>query len=425
MSKFRKVLKNRDFFLLWVGQIISQIGDRLGFMALIGFAYSKKAQGSSSEIFKILLFTIVPVFLIGPLAGAYADRWDRRRTMYGSDLLRAFLVLLIPLFLFYHKNLSVAYILIFAVFCVARFFLPAKMAAIPELVEEKDLLIANSLINITGMIAFVVGSGVSGILVEWVGAEKGFYIDSLSFIVSAACIFLISKKSGGAINLVKMGGEIVEVIRKSVVQEIKEGAVYFFKNKDIRLSAGILFVFASALGAISVVSIVFIQNTLHSATKDLGLLIMFLGAGLFAGTVLYGKLGQRLAHFKSAFVSLSLTGVMLIIFALEVSRYPVFSLAASLSFIIGLVVSPVITISNTIIHQASDSGMRGKIFSSIELVMHSGFLLAMYLSSILAEHFSQSTIIVIIGFVFCLLGVVSYIYNRDISWLKEKGGAYR
>jgi MFS family permease len=422
MSKFRKVLKNRDFFLLWIGQIISQIGDRLGFMALIGFAYSKKAQGSSSEIFKILLFTIVPVFLIGPLAGAYADRWDRRRTMYGSDLLRAFLVLLIPLFLFYHKNLSVAYILIFAVFCVARFFLPAKMAIIPELVEEKDLLIANSLINITGMIAFVVGSGISGILVEQVGAEKGFYIDSLSFLVSAACIFFISKNSGASINLVKMGGEIVEVIRKSIVQEIKEGAIYFFKNKDIRLSAGILFVFASALGAVSVVSIVFIQNTLHSATKDLGLLIMFLGSGLFAGTILYGKLGNRLAHFKSAFVSLILTGITLIIFALEVSRYPIFSLAASLSFIIGLVVSPVITISNTIIQQASDSEMRGKIFSSIELVMHSGFLLAMYASSILAEHFRQSTIIVIIGSVFCLLGVVSYIYNRDISWLREKGG---
>jgi len=425
MSKFRKVLKNRDFFLLWIGQIISQIGDRLGFMALIGFAYSKTARGSSSEIFKILLFTIVPVFLIGPLAGAYADRWDRRRTMYGSDLLRAFLVLLIPFFLFYHKNLSVAYILIFAVFCVARFFLPAKMAVIPELVEEKDLLIANSLINITGMIAFVVGSGVGGILVEWVGAERGFYIDSLSFIVSATCIFFISKNSGGSINIVKMGEEIVEVIRKSIVQEIKDGAVYFFRNKDIRLSAGILFVFASALGAISVVSIVFIQNTLHSATKDLGLLIMFLGSGLFAGTILYGKLGSRLAHFKSAFVSLILTGIMLIIFAAEVTRYPVFSLAASLSFIIGLVVSPVITISNTIIHEASNNEMRGKIFSSIELVMHSGFLLAMYASSILAEHFSQSTIIVVIGSVFCLLGVISYIYNRDISWLKEKGGVHR
>ena len=421
MSKFRRVLKNRDFFLLWIGQIISQVGDRLGFMALIGFAYSKKAQGSSAEIFKILLFTIIPVFLIGPLAGAYVDRWDRRRTMYASDLLRAFLVLIIPFFLFYHRNLSIAYILIFVIFCIARFFLPAKMAIVPDLVEEKDLLIANSLINITGMIAFIVGSGISGVLIEWVGVEKGFYIDTLSFIVSAACIFLISRSSRGEINLIRMGGELVEAIRKSIVQEIGEGVVYFFKSKDIRLTAGVLFLLSSALGAISVVSIVFIQNTLHSATKDLGLLIMFLGSGLFAGTILYGKLGSRLAHLKSVFVSLTLTGIVLIIFAIAVSRIPRFALASILSFILGLVVSPVMNISNTIIQKASYNKMRGKIFSSIELVMHSGFLLAMYVSSILAEHFRQSEIIVVIGCVFCALGIISCIFNRKISWLDQGG----
>ena len=80
MSKFTEVLKNRSFSFLWVGQIISQLGDRLDQMALIGFIYLR-APGSSIEIAKILSFTIIPVFLIGPLAGVYVDRWDRRRTM--------------------------------------------------------------------------------------------------------------------------------------------------------------------------------------------------------------------------------------------------------------------------------------------------------------------------------------------------------
>ncbi len=73
MSKFRKVLKNRNFFLLWLGQIISQLGDRLGQMALIAFVYLR-APGSAIQIAKILSFTIIPVFLIGPLAGVYVDR---------------------------------------------------------------------------------------------------------------------------------------------------------------------------------------------------------------------------------------------------------------------------------------------------------------------------------------------------------------
>lgn len=390
-------------------------------MALIGFAYSKKEQGSSAEIFKILLFTIIPVFLIGPLAGAYSDRWDRRRTMYSSDIARAIIVLIIPFFLFYRKNLAVAYFLIFILFCVARFFLPAKMSIVPDLVEEKELLIANSLVNITGMIAFVVGSGISGVLVEWLGVEKGFYLDSLSFIVSATCIFFISKHSKGRLNLIRIGGELVAVIRKSIVQEIGEGVVYFFKTKEIRLTAGLLFAFSSALGAISVVSIVFIQNTLHSATKDLGLLIMFLGSGLFIGTILFGKVGSRLSHFKSVFLSLILTGILLVVFAVGVSRYPIFAFAAALSFILGMVVSPILNVSNTIIQKASENKMRGKIFSSIELVMHLGFLLSMYVSSILAEHFQQREIIVVIGCVFSALGLLCYIYNRKISWLEEGG----
>lgn len=417
MSKFTEVLKNRNFFLLWLGQIISQIGDRLGFMALIGFAYSKKSYGSPSEIFKILLFTIIPVFLIGPIAGVYVDRWDRRRTMYVSDFLRMALVCVIPLFLFYVKNLAAAYSLIFAVFCIARFFLPAKLSIIPDLVERKDLLIANSLVNITGMIAFIVGSGISGVLVERVGAERGFYLDGLSFFISASLIFFISKRNASPVNLIKIGGDIMEVIKKSVASEIKEGAMYFVNQREIRLTAVILFIISSALGVVSVVSIVFVQNTLHSATKDLGLLIMFLGLGLFCGSVAYGRFGERFSQYKIIFASFILSGIMLIVFAYGLERNPHFIPAALLSFFLGLFASPILIASNTIIHKASDDEMRGKIFSSLEIVMHLGFLLFMYISSILAERFSHVLILVIIGCIFCVLGALSMFYQRKIPWL--------
>jgi DHA3 family macrolide efflux protein-like MFS transporter len=417
MPKFTAILRNRNFFLLWLGQIISQVGDRLGFMALIGFAYSKKSQGSTSEIFKILLFTIIPVFLIGPIAGAYVDRWDRRRTMYVCDLLRMALVCIIPVFLFYAKNLAAAYLLIFIVFCLARFFLPAKLSIVPDLVDSGDLLIANSLVNITGMIAFIVGSGVSGVLIERVGVENGFYLDALSFLVSAALIFFIAKNHVSAVNLRKIGADIVEVIKKSVIQEIKEGTLYFISQKDIRITAGVLFVVSSALGVVSVVSIAFVQNMLHSATKDLGLLIMFLGLGLFAGSLLYGRFGSRLSQYKTIFSSLILTGIMIIIFSLEIERYPHFSMAALLSFCLGFVASPILIASNTIIHKSSDNEMRGKIFSSLEIVMHLGFLLFMYISSILAERFPQFMILVVIGCVFCILGILNLISHRKIPWL--------
>ncbi len=384
-------------------------------MALIALVYSR-CEGSTIGIAKILSFTIIPVFLIGPVAGVYIDRWDKRRTMYICDFLRAALVLCIPLFLI-NKNFAWIYLIIFIIFSIGRFFVPAKLAILPELVEKDDLLIANSLINTTGMIAAVLGFGISGIIVERLKAAGGFYLDSLSFLISGVLIFLIAKKFSAAMSLRKVSKEIAEVIRKSVVQEIKEGMLYFVNHKDIRLTAGIMFFLWSALGAVYVVIIAFVQKTLHSATKDLGLLIMFLGIGLFIGSLIYGRFGQRISQYKVIFASLVLSGVMLIIFAVALHSYPYFISAAALSLSLGIFISPIMIASNTIIHKVSDNAMMGKVFSSLEIVMHLAFLIFMFVSSFLAERWGNFTILVIVGCLFSLLGMMNLIFRRRLPWL--------
>jgi MFS family permease len=382
MAQITKLLKNKNFFFLWFGQIISQVGDRLGQMALIGFV-SLNMQGSSIEIAKALFFTILPVFLIGPLAGVYVDRWDRRKTLYICDFLRAILVLIIPLFLISSKTRFLVYLLIFLIFCIGRFFIPAKLAIVVDLVEKKDLLLANSLINTTGMIAAILGFGLGGILVEWFGPKGGFYLDSLSFLISAFFIFLIGKTAGNPIKIKELAFEIVNVVKKSIWQELKEGFVYFFKNRYIRFTTWVMFVLWSALGSVYVVLIVFIQKTLGSITKDLGILITFLGTGLFLGSLLYGKFGQRISHYKAIFISLILSGIFLSFFGLSLSFRPSFYLAGLLTFILGLVVSPIMIVSYTLIHKISQDSMMGKTFSSLEMVMHLAFILFMFISSFL------------------------------------------
>jgi len=419
MSKFGDVLKKRNFFLLWLGQIISQLGDRLDQMALIAFI-SLRAPGSSIQIAKVLSFTIIPVFLIGPLAGVYVDRWDRRRTMYICDFLRAILVFSIPFFLFHTESLIPIYLIVFITFSIGRFFVPAKLSVIPDLVDKKELVMANSLVNTTGMIAAILGFGISGVLVEYLGAKSGFYLDALSFLISATLIFLIAKKPVNPLGFKKVSKEIVEVIRRSVLQEVKEGILYFIKNKHVRLTAGLTFILWSALGAVYVVLIVFVQKTLHSTTKDLGLMIMFLGIGLFLGSLFYGRFGARISQYKIIFVSLVLSGIMLLVFSLGIQHYPNFFVAAMLSFLLGLFISPIMIASNTIIHRVSDNGMRGKIFSSLEIVMHLGFLLFMFLSSILAERFPEGSILVIVGCAFSATGLVNLITQRKISWLEQR-----
>jgi len=108
---------------------------------------------------------------------------------------------------------------------------------------------------------------------------------------------------------------------------------------------------------------------------------------------------------------------MLVVFALAIEQHPYLSIAAMLSFLLGLLIAPIMIASNTIIHNASDNEMRGKIFSSLEIVMHLGFLLFMFISSILAERFSHVLVLIVVGYMFSLLGAVSLIYHRKIPWL--------
>lgn len=414
MAKFRGVLKNRNFFFLWLGQIISQIGDRLNQMALIGFI-AQRSPGNALQLATLLSFTILPVFVVGPIAGVYVDRWDRRKTMFVCDFLRGLLVLLIPLYIIDAKmSLLPLYCVVFLLFSIGRFFVPAKLAIVPELVPKEQLLLANSLVNTTGMIAATVGFGIGGMVVALLGVRGGFYLDGVSFFLSSLLIFSIRLKPKHNIGLIKLGKEIAEVLKKSIFAEIKEGIKYLLEQKEMRAIIGILFLLWAALGAVYVVMIVFVQETLGSVTLDLGFLIMFLGAGLFCGSLVYGRFGKSDNCFKSIFSSLLSSGLTLSAFALILKYSPHFSTAALLAFIFGLALAPILTATNTLIHALSSKEMLGKVFSSVEVVMHLAFLLFMFLGSILAElkFIGRQGLLMGVGIVFALIGLLHYVKVR-------------
>jgi DHA3 family macrolide efflux protein-like MFS transporter len=424
MAQFTKLLKNRNFLLLWLSQIISQFGDRLNQMALIGLIY-QRAPGSTFELAKLLSFTIIPVFLIGPVAGVYVDRWDRRQTMLICDFLRFVLVFCVPMFFLQRQGLTPIYIIVFLVFCLSRFYVPAKMSIIPDLVNPEDLLLANSLANITGMIAAIFGFGFGGFLVAWMGVSGAFYINALTFFVSAVFIFLITKTVRmNKERIIEVSREVLEVIKKSVVDEIKEGISYLFNQREIRFIVNTLFALWSALGAIYVIMIVFVQESLGTVTKDLGLLAMFLGVGLFIGSILYGRFCQKVSHFKTIFASLISGGIMLILFALLLHYAGQFLLAAALSFVFGLIISPIMIAANTMVHEVSDSAMRGKVFSSLEVVMHFAFLLFMLISSGLADHYQRVWILVGVGTILALIGIggVIRLWLDNINLVRRANG---
>jgi DHA3 family macrolide efflux protein-like MFS transporter len=415
MARFRHIVRNRNFFLLWVGQIISQFGDRLDQMALLALIY-QLAPGSTTQIAKLMAFTIIPVFLVGPIAGVYVDRWDHRRTMVVCDILRGFLILLIPFYLIRFQTLLPIYAVVFLAFCISRFYVPAKMSIIPDLVPKDDLLLANSLVNTTGMVAAMLGLGLGGILVGIVGARGGFIIDGASFLISGLMIFFLSTKAMRQLKrerLVDLGKDIVDVVRKSAITEMRDAIVFLKNQQQLRSCFGILFFLWAALGAVYVVSIVFIQKIFGSATKEVGLLVVGLGLGLFMGSIIYGRVGHKFAGFRAIFTCLFAGGIVLLAFVFFSLKASNLMIAMGLAFLLGLVVSPIMVISQTLVQQLTDSSMRGKLFSSLEIVVHLAFLLSMMCCAPLADKLGPIKILYAVGFILVGMGLFGFLRKYD------------
>ncbi len=403
-----KGIGNKNFICLWLAQIISQFGDRINQMALIGLVAMRHPH-STFDLAKLISFSIIPVFLIGPIAGVYVDRWDRRTTLFVSDFFRGCLVLTIPFVFIYHRSMIPIYAVVFLVFSLSRFYVPAKMSIIPDLVEQKHLLMANSLVSTTGMIAFVLGVLLGGLIVDQLGPRGGFLVNAATFFVSGLFVAAISPHAQFKIKkeeLRRVSKEIAGALRQSFLVELKEGFRYCLKDGRIRFIVVLLFVLFAAAGAVYNVIIVFIQKSFGSITRDLGLLAPFLGCGLFIGAILYGRFGLGVSKFKTVFLCLISGGVTLIAFAYFIQRMPVFGLAAALSFLLGFVIGPVFIASNTIVHEVSVDHMRGRVFNSLEIVMHLGFLITMLLSSYLADRMSHHFILMWVGAFFSLVGLI-------------------
>lgn len=411
MSDFHNILKNRNFFFLWLGQIVSQFGDRLDQMALIAFIHSR-SRGSAFELAKVISFTILPSFLISPWAGAYVDRWNRKYTMIISDILRAVLVLLIPLFFFKTDSLVPLYSTVFFVFSISCFFLPSKFSIIPDLVPKERLLMANSLANTTMILAAVVGIGLGGPLIEKVGAKVGFYIDSATYLFSAILLSLIMIKDDRKAKDLN-SPDLPLLIKTSIVIDIKEGIKYVFSHAQVRFVFLTIFMLMSAAGAIYISGIVFIQKSFGSVTKDLGLLSIFLGLGFFLGAIFWGRYGHQVPRVKIIFLNLILSGIFIGNFAIFLRIYPAITLAVILATGIGLTIAPIFISSNTLIHEVINAQMRGRIFSSLGMVMNLGFLIFMFLASKLSEFFDPMWVIIAIAFCFVFYGLCGLLRFAD------------
>lgn len=395
--------------------MISQFADRLVHIALIGIVY-KIAPGSTFQLAKILFFTAVPSFFISPIAGVYIDRLNKKNVLIWSDIIRSIMVLSLPLIFLQYNSLIPLYCIILIVFASACFFLPAKLSIIPELVDKKNLLMANSFSMASWTAAGIIGFIAGSFLIEFYGIKKGFYINSFTYFMSAFILsFMVIHKKDIKDKLSL--NDVRITFRKSFLYELKEGILYLLSHKNARFAVGIFFLFMSLVGSLYVVTIVFIQELTHSMTGSLGVFGTFFFLGFLIGSYIHGRIGHNINKGKTIFFSFMLNGIFisLFVFFMKVASLlwgGYFSL-----FLVGLSMSPIASSANTIIHETIDENMRGRIFSSIGIIMNSGFIIFMFCASFMAEYIGRLLVILLCGFGFFMIGIIGYFLNRKEGYI--------
>ncbi len=180
---------NGSFSALWVGQLISLFGDRVNQLALIAFVF--EITDSPAAVALTFLVSTIPNLLFSPVAGTFVDRWDRKQVLVVSDILRAALVLLVPVAVLI--DVWLAYPLVFLVTTVSIFFRPARVSILPGIVEDRDLLAANSAMWVGETIADVVNYPVAGLFVVFLASSLplAFWFDAATYLASALLLTTI------------------------------------------------------------------------------------------------------------------------------------------------------------------------------------------------------------------------------------------
>lgn len=190
MKEYLDLLRrNRDFRNLWLGSVISQLGD--WFNVIASAEIITRITGSGLALSGLFLARFLPQFVLGPFAGVLADRFDRKRLMVITDLLRGLTVLA---FLLVRSpgDIWLFYALTILQFSLSALFYPSRAALLPAVVDRKNLVAANALDSLTWSTMLALGAFLGGVVAAIFGAEAAFIADAGTFVLSAFFIARIS-----------------------------------------------------------------------------------------------------------------------------------------------------------------------------------------------------------------------------------------
>lgn len=374
-------LRSVDYRRLWAGQLVSVVGDKVDQIALGILVY--QTTGSELQMGIMLAISLLPAALFGMPAGAYVDRWDRRRTMIAADVLRALCVLVVPFVA--EWSLYAVYGLAFALGTVSLFFEPAKLSLIPELVGRDDLMAANSLDNVTSSTAELVGLMFGGTLVALLGYRVAFFLDAATFLLSALFIAGISHRSrrtapGDGASRVPVASEATEGLRYLWTHPVLRDLLGVYSLAIMGVAVSTTFIYALALDR-------FDAGAVGLATLDGAITV-----GLLVGSIAVGQMDPS-GPARTLLSGLLVFGVFVSLSSIT----PTVAVTALVLFCAGVANMFFYVPIATILQRDAEPEMRGRVFAAKQSLSRILSVVGLVGAGALAEGIGLSPSILIAG----------------------------
>jgi MFS family permease len=422
VTGFLPVLRNLNFLSLWTGQVFSQIADKVYLVLVIGLIsdrFQAEGQSISGWVSGIMIAFTIPAVLFGSIAGALVGRFSKQQVLVISNVLRGALVLLIPLLLenldpnLVFLNLPVGFwailVITFLVSTLTQFFAPAEQAIIPLIVEERNLLPANSLYTTTMMAATIVGFAIGEQTLTWaeqlVATLTGFS-HGKPLAVGLSYIF-----AGGLLLLVRAPEAIAAAPAVAEIwQDIREGIRYLRGNRPVRSALLELVVLFSVFAAIAVLAVRMAEVIPELDTDQFGWLLSAGSVGLAIGALLVGQFGQRIVRAHLGFwgtlgMVAALLGVALFTDQLAVSLGGL----GLFGFCAALVAIP----AQTTIQEQTPVEMRGKIFGLQNNAVNIALSLPLALAGVVEHWVGLRLTLAAVAGVIVLGNLATWFWGRD------------
>jgi len=394
-SPYLVLIRNRNFSLLWIGQLVSFFGDRVHQVAIGVLVLSR---GTPLDVGLVFAASAIPNVLLGPLAGALVDRWDRRATMIACDLLRAGLVLLVPVAVEVHIGL--VYAIAFAVATVGLLFRPAKTAIVPQIVDDEQLVTANSASSVSETLADLLGYPLAALLVAGLSGliAAAFVVDAATYLVSGVLIWamLVPRQELGE----------APFSARVIWAEMAEGWRFLTRQRELLANTLVSTVAQLAFGAEIVCSLIYAKDVLDQSLlpfpENYGWLMAALGLGSVIGGVVIGWVATKTPKGPMTITGFVSLGLAMIGAGLTTSVVA----ALVLFFAIGAANMLYLVPTITLFQERTPQALFGRVVSSRQALTFGAMALSMGLAGWAAGVYGAGPVLVAGGAMIAVAGFI-------------------